>query len=252
MPLLTLDNACLAFGHVALLDHVALQIDAGERIALIGRNGCGKSSLMRVLAGFASLDDGIVWRQSGMRMAYVPQEPVFPLEQSVFETIAAGLGQASDLLLAYHEAAHTVALDASAANLAALQELQERLDHADGWLLHTRVEQAISRLGLDAEAKIATLSGGGIKRVALAQALASEPDLLLLDEPTNHLDLESITALNDGLIAFSEVILFASHDQEFVSTVANRIIDISGGDAIERNLDFEEDPAREGYIAEAG
>ncbi|MFA6314717.1 MAG: ATP-binding cassette domain-containing protein, partial [Sterolibacterium sp.] len=229
MPLLTLDNACLAFGHVALLDHAALQIDAGERIALIGRNGTGKSSLLRALAGSASLDDGTLWRQPGARLAYVAQEPDFDAERSIYETIAAALGEASRLLLAYHAAAHEVALDPSAANLEALQELQGQLDHADGWRLHTRVEQAISRLALDGDALIGTLSGGGIKRVALAQALAAEPDLLLLDEPTNHLDLDGILWLEQLIRDFRGGVLLVTHDRSFLDSVATRIVELDRG-----------------------
>ena len=229
MPLLTLDTACLAFGHVALLDHAALQIDAGERIALIGRNGSGKSSLLRALADIAPLDDGTLWRQPGARLAYVAQEPSFAAERSIYETIAAALGEASELLLAYHAAAHEVALDPSPAHLEALQELQGQLDHADGWRLHTRVEQAISRLALDGDATIGTLSGGGIKRVALAQALAAEPDLLLLDEPTNHLDLDGILWLEQLIHDFRGGVLLVTHDRSFLDSVATRIVELDRG-----------------------
>jgi len=229
MPLLTLENACLAFGQVALLDHAALQIDAGERIALIGRNGTGKSSLLRALADVAGLDDGTLWRQSGVRLAYVAQEPSFDAERSIYETIAAGLGAASGLLLAYHQAAHEVALDPSPAHLEALQESQGRLDHADGWRLHTRIEQSISRLALDGDARIGTLSGGGIKRVALAQALAAEPDLLLLDEPTNHLDLDGILWLEQLIRDFRGGVLLVTHDRSFLDSVATRIVDLDRG-----------------------
>jgi ATP-binding cassette subfamily F protein uup len=229
MPLLTLDNACLAFGHVALLDHAALQIDAGERIALIGRNGTGKSSLLRALADISPLDDGVLWRQPGARLAYVAQEPSFAAERSIYETIAAALGEASQLLLAYHAAAHDVALHPTPAHLEALQELQGQLDHADGWRLHTRVEQAISRLGLDGDALIGTLSGGGIKRVALAQALAAEPDLLLLDEPTNHLDLDGILWLEQLIRDFRGGVLLVTHDRSFLDSVATRIVELDRG-----------------------
>ena len=229
MPLLTLENACLAFGHVALLDHAALQIDAGERIALIGRNGSGKSSLLRALAGISSLDDGTVWRQPGLRMAWVAQEPAFAPDLSVYETLAAGLGEASRLLLAYHEAAHGVALDHSAEQLEALQDLQGQLEHADAWRMHTRVEQAISRLALDAEAKVGALSGGGIKRVALAQALAAEPDLLLLDEPTNHLDFDGILWLEQLIRDFRGGVLVITHDRSFLDAVATRVVELDRG-----------------------
>ncbi|MDD5177312.1 MAG: ATP-binding cassette domain-containing protein [Sterolibacterium sp.] len=229
MPLLTLDNACLAFGHVALLDHSALQIDAGEHIALIGRNGTGKSSLLRALAGLAKLDDGTLWCQPGARLAYVAQEPSFSPESCIYETIVAALGEASQMLLAYHEMAHQVALDPSAKNLMMLQDLQGQLDHSDGWRLHTRVEQAISRLGIDGEAKIGTLSGGGIKRVALAQALAAEPELLLLDEPTNHLDLDGILWLEQLIRDFRGGVLLVTHDRRFLDAVATRVVELDRG-----------------------
>ena len=227
--LLTLENAHLAFGHVALLDAASLQIDSGERIALIGRNGSGKSSLLRALAGLSSLDEGVVWRQPGLRLAYVAQEPSFAPEFSVYETIASGIGTASKVLLAYHEAAQAVAHDPSPAKLATLQALQEELDHADGWSLFTRVEQAISRLGLDGEAKIGTLSGGNIKRVALGQALAAEPDLLLLDEPTNHLDLDGILWLEQLIRDFRGGVLLITHDRSFLDSVATRILELDRG-----------------------
>lgn len=227
--LLTLENAHLAFGHVALLDSASLQIDSGERIALIGRNGSGKTSLLRALAGLSSLDEGVVWRQPGMRLAYVAQEPSFDPGLTVYETIASGIGGASQTLLAYHEAAQAVAHDPSPAALESLQILQEELDHADGWSLFTRVEQAISRLGLDGEALISTLSGGNIKRVALGQALAAEPDLLLLDEPTNHLDLDGILWLEQMIRDFRGGVLLITHDRSFLDTVATRIIELDRG-----------------------
>ncbi|HUY03396.1 MAG TPA: ATP-binding cassette domain-containing protein [Rhodocyclaceae bacterium] len=227
--LLTLENAHLAFGHVALLDGAALQIDSGEKIALIGRNGSGKSSLMRALAALSTLDEGVVWRQSGLRLAYVAQERSFDPEASVYETLASGLGGEAGLLLAYHEAAHAVAEEATSERLAALQALQEQLDHGDGWSLFSRVEQAISRLGLDGDALIGSLSGGGIKRVALGQALTAEPDLLLLDEPTNHLDLDGILWLEALIRDFRGGVLLITHDRSFLDTVATRIIELDRG-----------------------
>lgn len=229
MPLLSLDKACLAFGHVSLLDHAALQIDAGERVALIGRNGSGKSSLLRALAGVAHLDDGAIWRQPGLRLTYVPQEPSFAPDLSIYETIAAGIDDVGDSLQAYHEATLAVSRDPSEVHLEMLQKLQTQLDHADGWRFHNRIEQAITRLGLDAEAKIATLSGGGIKRVALAQALAAEPDLLLLDEPTNHLDFDGILWLESLLKDFRGGILVITHDRRFLDEVATRIVELDRG-----------------------
>ena len=229
MPLLTLDNACLAFGHVALLDRAALQIDAGERIALIGRNGTGKSSLLKALAALAGLDEGTLWRQPGLRLAYVAQEPSFEAECTVYETIAAGIGEASQLLLAYHQAAHALAHDSSPQQMQVLQDLQGQLDHTDGWRLHTRVEQAISRLGLDGEAKIGALSGGTIKRVALAHALANDPDLLLLDEPTNHLDIDGILWLEQLIRDFPGGVLLVTHDRSFLDATATRVVELDRG-----------------------
>ncbi|MBM3391554.1 MAG: ATP-binding cassette domain-containing protein [Betaproteobacteria bacterium] len=229
MPILTLDKGCLAYGHVALLDHADFQVDEGERIALIGRNGSGKSSLLRALAGEAFLDDGMVWRRDGLRVAYVAQEPDFPLEQTVFDAVAAGCGAASRLLVEYHEAAQRLAHDHGEAALARLHDLQVQLEAGNGWRLNTRVEQALSQLNLPGEARLHELSGGGVKRVALARALAGEPELLLLDEPTNHLDLDGILWL-EGLIAgFGGAVVVITHDRRFLDAVATRIVELDRG-----------------------
>ena len=229
MPLLTLDNACLAFGHVALLDQAALVLEAGECVALIGRNGTGKSSLLKALAGQVQLDDGRLWRQPGARLTYVAQEPQFDPQLSVFAAIAQGLGSVSQLLMDYHQATLALSQSADEAALLRLQSLQEQLEHADGWRVHMRVEQAISRFGLDAEARLGSLSGGGIKRVALAQALASEPDLLLLDEPTNHLDVSGIVWLEGLLRDFRGATLVITHDRSFLDAVATRVLELDRG-----------------------
>jgi ABC transport system ATP-binding/permease protein len=229
MPLLAVDNACLAFGHVDLLDQVSFQLDAGERVALIGRNGSGKSSLLRALAGQAALDDGTVWRQAEMVTAYVPQEPDFELERDVFETIADGLGAAARLLVDYHAAMLEVAEHASPEALARLDSLQHAVEAAGGWRLNQRVEQVVERLGLDPAAKVSSLSGGGVKRVALARALVAEPDLLLLDEPTNHLDLDGILWLEGLIRDFRGAVMVITHDRVFLDNVATRIIELDRG-----------------------
>ena len=229
MPILTLDNACLAFGHVALLDHAGFQLDAGERVALIGRNGSGKSSLLRALAGLAQIDDGEIWRKPDLRIAYVPQEPDFQAEQTVFEAVAAGLGEVSRLLVDYHDTAQRLAHDASEALLAHLHELQTRLEAGDGWRFNTRVEQVLSQLGLSGDARVGELSGGGIKRVALGQALAGDPELLLLDEPTNHLDLDGILWLEQLISGFSGAVIVITHDRRFLDAVATRILELDRG-----------------------
>ena len=228
MPVLTLDRACLAYGHVALLDHAALQIDAGERIGLIGRNGSGKSSLLKALAGLGSLDDGEVWREPGLSVAYVPQEPEFATHDTVFEAVAAGLGDVARVLAEYHEMTHKVGAG-DAATMDHLQELQTQLEVNDGWRLNSRVEQAISRLALDGDARVDALSGGGKKRVALARALVVEPELLLLDEPTNHLDVDGILWLEDLLRGYQGAVMLVTHDRVFLDNVATRIVELDRG-----------------------
>ncbi|GIK25282.1 MAG: ABC transporter ATP-binding protein [Betaproteobacteria bacterium] len=229
MPILTLDKGCLAFGHVALLDHADFQVDEGERIALIGRNGSGKSSLLRALAGQAALDDGTVWRRDGLRIAYVPQEPDFPPEQTAYEAVATGVGEASRLLVEYHDAAQRLAHDHGETAMARLHELQTQLEAGDGWRLNTRVEQALSQLNLPGEARLGELSGGGLKRVALARALAGDPELLLLDEPTNHLDLDGILWLEQLIAGFGGAVVVITHDRRFLDSVATRIVELDRG-----------------------
>jgi ATP-binding cassette subfamily F protein uup len=229
MPLLSVENACLAFGHVDLLDKASFQLDAGERVALIGRNGSGKSSLLRAIAGQATLDDGLVWREVGLVTAYVPQEPDFDLERDVFATVADGLGNAAQLLVDYHAAMMLVVEDASPTALARLDALQHELEAADGWRLSQRVEHMLARLGLDSAAKVSSLSGGGIKRVALARALVAEPDLLLLDEPTNHLDIDGIVWLESLIRDFRGAVIVITHDRVFLDSVATRIIELDRG-----------------------
>ena len=229
MPLATLDEASLAFGHVPLLDHVELALDTGERLALIGRNGSGKSSLLRVLAGQQSLDSGTVWRKPELRVALVAQEPALDPKQTIFEAIAHGAGEIHDTLLEFHALSHRIAAGEDDAMLQRMNEVQRRLEMADGWRINSRIESLISRFGLEADARVAQLSGGIRKRVALAQALASDPELLLLDEPTNHLDINAIEWL-EGLVAdFTGCVLFVTHDRRFLDNVATRVIELDRG-----------------------
>jgi len=228
MPYLTLDRVFLAFGHWPLLDGASLVIDKGERIGLIGRNGAGKSSLLKVLAGQVAADDGVLWRKPDLRLAFVAQEPVFSPGHSVFEAVAEGAGPARGLLADYHAAAHAAAGGEGQA-LAELERLSHELEVHDVWRLNSRVEETIARLGLDADAQVDTLSGGTKKRVALARALASEPELLLLDEPTNHLDFTAIEWLENLLAEFPGALLFITHDRAFLDRVANRIVELDRG-----------------------
>jgi ATP-binding cassette subfamily F protein uup len=266
MPLLQLRSASLAFGHFALLDRADLQIDPGERVALIGRNGSGKSSLLRALAGMGGLDDGEAWTQPGLKVAYVAQEPPLDPDQTVFEAVVSGLGAAAAARREWHEISEALA-DPNAADQEALlermQTLQTELEASDGWRLHATAERAIDRFALNPDLLIGSLSGGQKKRVALAQAMATEPDVLLLDEPTNHLDIVSIEWL-ESLLAPGETssaspadgndpkqdsksdsnptsaggppllrpggaLLFITHDRRFLERVATRIVELDRG-----------------------
>ena len=228
MPVATLDRISLAYGHVPLLDQVELVLDAGDKTALIGRNGTGKSSLLKVLAGISAADDGQVWRRPGLRVAWVAQEPTLEVGQTAFEAAAAGLGEVRGLLAEYEVAAHA-AEDGNPDSLAQLERLGTQLEAADGWRLKSRVDGVLSRLGLSAHARVGELSGGQRKRLALARALVAEPELLLLDEPTNHLDVDSIEWLEELLRGFAGALLFVTHDRVFLDRVANRIVELDRG-----------------------
>ena len=229
MPLITLDRASLAFGDAPLLDRADLAIDAGERVALIGRNGSGKTSLLKVIAGPQALDDGAVWRAPGLRIAFVPQEPPLESHHTVFQAIASGFGELQQTLLEYHQLSHALTMSSAQAELERLHELQHALEHSDAWRINSRVDAIIDRLGLPADALIEALSGGVRKRVALAQALAVEPEVLLLDEPTNHLDITAIEWLQHLLKSYVGAVLFVTHDRRFLDDVATRVIELDRG-----------------------
>ena len=221
MPYITLNNACLAFGHHALLDYADFQLDAGERVGLIGRNGAGKSSLLKAIAGTIKLDDGTIWRAPNARIVYVPQEPELASDHTVFEAVAEGLGDLQQILVDYHQVTHDMGMPNADVEqlMEKMQGLQHDLDAQHGWAAQSRVEAVLSRLNLDADILISTLSGGWRKRVALARALVAEPEVLLLDEPTNHLDLSAIEWLEDLLLGFNGSVLFITHDRRFGQTL---------------------------------
>ncbi len=229
VPIISLDHVTTAFGHVPLLDDAGLQVEAGERIAIIGRNGSGKSTLLRVLAGELTPDAGTVWRQPGATSARLVQDVPLDSPGTVFDAVADGLGELRDLVQAYHHAAVAVAEDATPARLAALGELQHELEKHDGWSVEQRVETVLSHLGLSADVMVRTLSGGWRRRVLLARALVAVPSLLLLDEPTNHLDIEAIEWLEVFLTDYAGAVVVVTHDRAFLERVATRIVELDRG-----------------------
>jgi ATP-binding cassette subfamily F protein uup len=217
MALITFLNAQLAFGHVALLDHTDFALESGERIGLIGRNGTGKSSFLKILAGLENADDGSLQLQQNLRQAYVAQEPVLDQNATVFVAASAGIAGVIALVNQYCE------------GVGDLDALQSAIEAQDGWNWEQRVTETLHRLHLDENALVSTLSGGTKKRVALAQALVAQPDVLLLDEPTNHLDLDSIEWLEELLVAFKGSVVTITHDRTFLDRVATRIIELDRG-----------------------
>ncbi len=219
MAVLSLSNAHLAFGHVALLDNAAFSLEGGERLGLIGRNGAGKSSMLKIIAGLEKLDDGLLQMTQGVRICYVPQEPIFDAAMTVFEVVSLGVAEAALVRQQYEEHADGVDLDA----------LQTRIEALDAWNWEQRVDTTLAQLHLDGARIVGDLSGGMKKRVALAQALVAVPEVLLLDEPTNHLDLDSIAWLEDLLRSFKGSVMLITHDRAFLDGVSTRIVELDRG-----------------------
>jgi len=224
MPLITVQNADYSVGGPLLLENVELSIEPGERIALIGRNGAGKSTLMKLLAGELQADDGEIRRESGVRVARLEQEVPPGANGTVFDVVADGLGELGHWLAEYHHLSHAEPFDGDA-----LADVQTKIEAANGWGLDQRVTETLDRLGLDGEAAFSGLSGGMKRRVLLARALVSAPDLLLLDEPTNHLDIEAIDWLEQFLKSWQGALLFVTHDRRFLRSLATRIVEIDRG-----------------------
>ena len=229
MAILSLNQAYLSYSDAPLLDSLDLQIEAGERLCLVGRNGAGKSTLLKVIAGEIPLDDGRRTHIQGLKIARLEQDPPQSSEQSVFDYVAHGIRELGDLLLEYHRVSVLVASEPSEQHIKALSRLQEQLEHLNGWQFDTRIRQILSLLQLDAETTLSSLSGGWLRKVAFARAIVSDPDLLLLDEPTNHLDIAVIEWLETFLDEFKGAIVFISHDRAFIHKVATRIVDLDRG-----------------------
>lgn len=229
MPLIRFDKVSLAYGHRPLLEKAQLEIRRGERVCLVGRNGEGKSSLIRLLSGEATPDDGSIWIRPGTRIAHLAQEVSPDSDETVFDIVAGGLAEMGKLISQYHHTAAELAHAPTPLLTQRLAELQHVLEAGDGWSLEQRVQTVLSRLNLDGDVSMHALSGGWRRRVMLARALVCQPDLLLLDEPTNHLDIDAITWLEEFLMDYSGALLFVSHDRAFLKRLATRLIELDRG-----------------------
>jgi ATP-binding cassette subfamily F protein uup len=238
MTLLRFDNVSLAYGHLPLLAHVDFQIDAGERVCLVGRNGTGKSTLLRVITGAALPDEGEIWRHETLRVGHLEQEVPPDADQTVFQVVAAGSGELGALLAEYHETTRE-AVAAERSTLQRLADLHARIEAQGGWSINQKVETILTRLNLPADTRLADCSGGIRRQVMLARALVSEPDLLLLDEPTNHLDISAITWLEKFLLTYRGALIFITHDRTLVKHLATRIIDLDRGKLVSFPGDYD-------------
>ncbi|AWW35151.1 ABC transporter ATP-binding protein [Mannheimia varigena] len=229
MALLNLSNAYLGFGDHPLLDHTELHIEPNERVCLVGRNGAGKSTLMKVLAGEIQLDDGKLIFEKDIVVTRLEQDPPRHIQETVFDYVAEGIAHLSDLLKQYHHISQQMLTDYSDELMAKLSAVQAQLEHNNGWQFENRIQDTLKLLELDPEKRLCELSGGWVRRAALARALVADPDILLLDEPTNHLDVEAITWLEELLLNFKGSIIFISHDRSFIRKIATRIVDLDRG-----------------------
>ncbi len=231
MPLLRLSNISIAYGTHALLKNSDFQLDAGERVGLLGRNGEGKSTLMKIIAGNVLPDNGDIWRQPELRLAWLEQSPELPDDATIYDAVAGGLGELGEWITRYHALTLSMDYDDEKA-LNEMGDLQHKLESHNGWHFQQRVETTLTKLDLPGDLKINGLSGGWKRRVALARALVIDPEVLLLDEPTNHLDFESILWLEEQLLNFQGAVLFVTHDRSFLQKLATRIVDLDRGNLV--------------------
>jgi ATP-binding cassette subfamily F protein uup len=251
VALISLRNITLAFGGPPLFDGINLQIEPGDRLCLLGRNGSGKSTLLKLIGGELIPEGGEIQRQQGLKVAAVSQDVPPDLTGNVFDVVASGMGNAAELLAEYHHVSHQLALDGSPALLDRLEALQHELENSGGWSLHQEVERVLNRLQLDAEAEFTSLSGGTKRRVLLARALVSSPDILILDEPTNHLDIDTILWLEEFLAKSVKTVLFVTHDRAFARRLANRVAEMDRGRIYAFSCGYDEFVERREALLEA-
>ncbi len=251
MSLLTLRTIQMAFGGPPLLEGVDLQIEEGDRLCLLGRNGTGKSTLLKILSGDLPPDNGEIIRQQGLRTAVVTQESPPNLGGSVFDVVAGGMGDAAELLAGYHHVSIRLATEKSDELLKTLEQLHKSLEDSGGWSLHQEVERVIGRLDLDPEAEFSHLSGGTKRRALLARALVSQPDILVLDEPTNHLDIDTIIWLEEFLLKEVKTFVFVTHDRAFARKTANRVAELDKGRLYVFSCDYDTFVERREALLEA-
>ncbi len=238
MELIRLSNAQLAFGTNPILDKTNFQLNENERVCIVGRNGAGKSSLLKIIAGEQQLDDGVLQLVNEVRVTRLEQDPPRGLTGTVKEFVSDGLAEINALIEEFNKLAMAVADDQSL--LKKMESLQHELDRLQGWTLETRIQQTLSTLELEPDAEIGSLSGGWLRKVALAKALVSQPDVLLLDEPTNHLDIDAIAWLEKFLKDFQGSIIFISHDRAFIRSMATRIVDLDRGNLVSFDCNYDE------------
>ena len=240
MALISLTNAYLSFGDHPLLDHCELHIEPNERVCLVGRNGAGKSTLMKILAREVYLDDGKLQFEKELVVSRLEQDPPRFTQGNVFDYVAEGIGQLSDLLKEYHRISAKLEQDYSEMTLNHLSQVQNTLEHAGGWQFDSKIKEVLAKLELNPDTLLSELSGGWLRKAALARALVCNPDVLLLDEPTNHLDVDAIEWLEEFLLGFEGSIVFISHDRSFIRRMATRIVDLDRGQLVSYSTNYDQ------------